>query len=104
MPKRKAYPQPFLAAKKVKVQYGSLDRLPWKSVARPVETGLDGDDGILELEEVDNVEIVYEDKDGGKVVKFNVRSSMRPAGMTSNMCVGPGQRCGRRTVTCGTSR
>ena len=39
-----------------------------------METGLDGDDGILELEEVDNVEVVYEEEDGGKVIKFNVRS------------------------------
>lgn len=74
MAKRRAHPQSFSATKKTKVQYGSLDRLPWKSIVRPVETGLDGDDGILELEEVDNVEIVYEEKDGGKVVKFNVRS------------------------------
>lgn len=74
MSKRKAHTQSLSASKKTKVQYGSLDRLPWQSVARPVETGLDGDDGILELEEVDNVEIVYEEKDGGKVVKFNVRS------------------------------
>lgn len=58
----------------MKVRYGSLDRLPWKSVARPVETGLDGDDGILELEEAHNVEIVCEEKDGGKVIQFNVRS------------------------------
>lgn len=72
--KRKTHPQSVSAAKKIKVQYGSLDGLPWKSVARPVDTGLDGDDGILELEEVDDVEIVYEEKDGGKVVKFNVRS------------------------------
>ena len=74
MSKRKAHPGSLSATKKIKVQHGSLDDLPWKSVARPVETGLDGDDGILELEEVDNVEVVYEEKDGGKVVKFNVRS------------------------------
>ncbi|KAG6377615.1 ATP-dependent RNA helicase [Boletus reticuloceps] len=73
MSKRKAHPRrPLDATKKIKVQHGSLDKLPWKSVARPVETVLDGDDGILELEEVDNVEVVYEEKDGGKVIKFNV--------------------------------
>ncbi|KAI9459767.1 ATP-dependent RNA helicase [Boletus coccyginus] len=72
MSKRKAHPQFLSATKKIKVQHGSLDTLPWKSVARPVETGLDGDDGILELEEVDNVEVVYEEKDGAKVIKFNV--------------------------------
>ncbi|KAG8216686.1 ATP-dependent RNA helicase [Butyriboletus roseoflavus] len=72
MSKRKARPQSLSATKKIKIQYGSLDRLPWKSVARPTDTGLDGDDGILELEEVNNVEIIYEENDGGKVVKFNV--------------------------------
>ncbi|KAF8438991.1 P-loop containing nucleoside triphosphate hydrolase protein [Boletus edulis BED1] len=73
MSKRKAHPRRTLdATKKIKVQHRSLDKLPWKSVARPVETVLDGDDGILELEEVDNVEVVYEEKDGGKVIKFNV--------------------------------
>ena len=73
MSKRKAHPEPLSATKKIRVQHGSLDNLPWKSVARPIETGLDGDDGILELEEVDDVEVVYEEKDGGKVIKFNVR-------------------------------
>lgn len=41
-------------------------------VARPVEAGMGGDDGILELEEVDDVEVVYQDTDGGRVVTFNV--------------------------------
>ena len=72
MAKRKA-PQSSSSAKKIKVQYGSLDGLPWKSVARPIETGLDGDDGVLALEEVDNVEVVYETgKEGGRVIQFNV--------------------------------
>ncbi|KAF9225963.1 P-loop containing nucleoside triphosphate hydrolase protein [Gyrodon lividus] len=70
--KRKARQQSLPSSKKVKVQCTSLEGLPWKSVSRPVETGLDGDDGILELEEVDDVEIVYEETDGGRVVKFNV--------------------------------
>lgn len=50
-----------------------MDGLPWKAVNRPSDTGLDGDDGILELEEVENVEVVYEDTEGGRVMKFNVR-------------------------------
>ena len=33
---------------------------------------MDGDDGILDLEEVDNVEVVFEQTDTGRVVKFNV--------------------------------
>jgi ATP-dependent RNA helicase DDX24/MAK5 len=59
--------------KKSKVQHHSLESLPWKSVSRPAETGLGGDDGILDLEEVDDVEVVYEQTDAGRVVKFNVR-------------------------------
>lgn len=53
----------------------SLDGLPWKTVSRPSETGLGGDDGILDLEEVDDVEVVYEQTDAGRVVKFNVSDS-----------------------------
>lgn len=84
MSKRKARPHDSSATKKIKVQHGSLDKLPWKTVARPIETGLDGDDGILELEEVDDVEVVYEERDGGKVIRFNVRSHyLLP--ITSNM-------------------
>lgn len=52
----------------------TLDGLPWKTVSRPKETGLDGDDGILDLEEVDNVEVVYEETESGRVAKFNVSS------------------------------
>jgi ATP-dependent RNA helicase DDX24/MAK5 len=59
--------------KKSKVQHHSLESLPWKSVSRPAETGLGGDDGILDLEEVDDVEVVYERTNTGRVVKFNVR-------------------------------
>ena len=33
---------------------------------------MDGDDGILDLEEVDNVEVLFEQTDTGRVVKFNV--------------------------------
>ncbi|KAG9313623.1 ATP-dependent RNA helicase [Chiua virens] len=58
MPKRKTHPQTLSAQKKTKVQ--------------PADTGLDGDDGILELEEVDNVEVVYGERHGGKVIEFNV--------------------------------
>lgn len=44
-------------------------------MARPMETGLDGDDGILELEEVEGVEIVYEDTGKGRVAKFKVHET-----------------------------
>lgn len=59
--------------KKAKTQHRTADALPWKTVSRPVDAGLDGDDGILELEEVDDVEVVYEETEAGRVVKFNVR-------------------------------
>jgi ATP-dependent RNA helicase DDX24/MAK5 len=59
--------------KKSKIQHYSLESLPWKSVSRPAETGLGGDDGILDLEEVDDVEVIYEQTDAGRMVKFNVR-------------------------------
>jgi ATP-dependent RNA helicase DDX24/MAK5 len=63
--------------KRSKVEYHSLDGLPWKTVSRPSETGLGGDDGILDLEEVEDVEVVYEQTDAGRVVKFNVSTLVR---------------------------
>ena len=69
--KRQA-PNPSLPRKKAKVHHLALDDLPWKSIPRPTVSGLDGDDGILELEEVDGVEVTYEDTSGGRTVKFNV--------------------------------
>jgi len=71
--KRKANSR-FLPVKKARIQQYNIDDLPWKSVSRPSETGLDGDDGILELEEVEGVEVVYEDTSSGRVAKFNVGS------------------------------
>ncbi|KAF6744164.1 ATP-dependent RNA helicase [Ephemerocybe angulata] len=58
--------------KKVKVSSSNLEDLPWKTLSRPMETGLDGDDGILDLEEVEGVEIVYEETENGKVARFKV--------------------------------
>jgi hypothetical protein len=58
--------------KKTKLQHASADALPWKPVARPSEAGMGGDDGILELDEVDDVEVIYEDTEHGRVVRFNV--------------------------------
>jgi ATP-dependent RNA helicase DDX24/MAK5 len=63
---------PAFSQKRSKVQHNSLENLPWKTVSRPAETGLGGNDGILDLEEVDDVEVVYEQTDAGRVVKFNV--------------------------------
>ncbi|KAF7325815.1 ATP-dependent RNA helicase MAK5 [Mycena kentingensis (nom. inval.)] len=58
--------------KRVKTSHGNSESLPWKKVVRPLQTGMADDDGILELEEVENVQVVYEETDGGRVVKFNV--------------------------------
>jgi hypothetical protein len=55
----------------------SADKLRWKKVARPsqaVSGSLDHEGGILELEEVDDVEVVYVDlPGGGRKVMFKVR-------------------------------
>lgn len=59
--------------KKIKVEHDGADSLPWTTVSRPVETALDGDDGILELEEVEGVEVTYEETETGRVARFNVR-------------------------------
>lgn len=64
--------QNSLARKRTKTRHKTTDALPWKVVKRPVEAGMGGDDGILELEEVDDVEVVYEETEGGRVVTFNV--------------------------------
>ncbi len=70
--KRKKETGGSLSRKKAKTQHLTINDLPWKSVSRPSDTGLGGDDGILELEEVEGVEVVYEDTGVGRVVKFNV--------------------------------
>ncbi|KAG2059731.1 DEAD-domain-containing protein [Suillus hirtellus] len=85
--KRKANAGPLVSRKRLKMQPTSLDGLPWKAVRRPSETGLDGDDGILQLEEVENVEVVYEDTEGGRVMKFNV---LEPSKNTTKATVSSG--------------
>jgi ATP-dependent RNA helicase DDX24/MAK5 len=74
--KRKVPAHPGASRKRAKVTHHSADDLPWKSVFRPKEAGMGGDEGILEFEEVDDVEVVYEETEHGKVVKFNVRTSL----------------------------
>ena len=70
--KRKGTAKTSLPRKKAKIQHRSADYLPWKAVSRPFEAGTGFDDGILDFEEVEGVEVVYESTDGGRVVKFNV--------------------------------
>ncbi|KAH8103065.1 ATP-dependent RNA helicase [Cristinia sonorae] len=73
--KRKAASNAEKSRKKVKASHLSADDLAWKVVETPKEAGLGDDlDGILELEEVDDVEVVYEETAGGKVAKFNIVS------------------------------
>ncbi|TFK38098.1 P-loop containing nucleoside triphosphate hydrolase protein [Crucibulum laeve] len=69
--KRKIQANTSSARKKVKTHHSAND-LPWKTVVRPLEAGIGGDDGILELEEVEGVEIVYEDTENGRIPKFKV--------------------------------
>jgi ATP-dependent RNA helicase DDX24/MAK5 len=70
--KRKGTTKPALPRKRAKFQHRSADDLPWKSVSRPFEAGIGFDDGILDFEEVEGVEVIYETADGGRTVKFNV--------------------------------
>jgi ATP-dependent RNA helicase DDX24/MAK5 len=70
--KRKGTTKPALPRKRAKIQHRSADDLPWKSVSRPFVAGIGSDDGILDFEEVEGVEVIYETTDGGRVVKFNV--------------------------------
>lgn len=55
----------------------SLENLSWKPVVRTHTAGLDFDEGLLELEEVDDVQVVYEETGNGRVAKFLVRGFSR---------------------------
>lgn len=71
--KRKISAKKRLAARKrARVEVLTAEQLPWKTISRPTDTIIDEDDGILELEEVDDVEVVYEETSAGRVAKFNV--------------------------------
>ncbi|KAG6889409.1 hypothetical protein C0992_005331 [Termitomyces sp. T32_za158] len=87
--KRKIQDKPSSTRKKIKVQHRTLDELPWKKIARPQEAGVDGDDGILELEEIEGVDVIYEETLGGRLVKFAVRLvsiASLVAGASSSRC------------------
>ena len=71
--KRKVKPSKLGARKKAKTAHLSADQLPWKSITRPREANASGAfDGMLDLEEVSDVEVVYEETEAGKIVKFKV--------------------------------
>lgn len=75
--KRKLPQKSLVLRKKVKTHHTAED-LPWKKVTRPSEAGLGGDDWILELEEVDGVDVVYEETERGKVARFTVCMLLAP--------------------------
>ncbi|THH32784.1 hypothetical protein EUX98_g1413 [Antrodiella citrinella] len=92
VPKRKSESRPQISRKKVKTSHLSTSDLPWKIVPTPKEAGLGDDlDGILELEEVDGIEVVYEQTGGGRVAKFNVVDivNTQDAEVTSSSTTGP---------------
>jgi ATP-dependent RNA helicase DDX24/MAK5 len=60
-------------SKKRKTAHVSLDDLSWRPVVRARTAGIDVDEGLLELEEVDDVQVVYEQTANGRVAKFLVR-------------------------------
>jgi len=63
------------ARKNAKIVSGSsatVNALPWKTLSHAGIFGNTDDDGILELEEVDNVQVVYEETAEGRVTTFKV--------------------------------
>ena len=76
--KRKVKLAASSSRKKARIQHLSADDLPWKTVSHRHEAGLDNAlSGIMEFEEVDGVEVVYEETETGKVARFNVRMFYR---------------------------
>ena len=71
--KRKSNATKQLPRKKRRKDVESIDDLRWKAVSRSTAAGFEADDGILMLEEVEGVEVVYEDTTAGKIAKFKVR-------------------------------
>ncbi|RPD75560.1 DEAD-domain-containing protein [Lentinus tigrinus ALCF2SS1-7] len=74
--KRKTTPSSASIAKRVKTKHVSTDDLPWKKVTKPREADLGtGFDGFLELEEIEDVDVVYEETDAGRVVHFQTKDN-----------------------------
>ncbi|KAK2461248.1 hypothetical protein APHAL10511_006775 [Amanita phalloides] len=72
--KRKLNEKQRPSRKKAKTQH-TIQDLPWRKVSRPLETGIGGDDWILELEEVEGVQVMYEETERGRVARFTVADS-----------------------------
>jgi ATP-dependent RNA helicase DDX24/MAK5 len=71
--KRKNLSTTLRSSKKRKTAHVFLDDLCWRPVVRAHTAGLDFDEGLLELEEVNDVQVVYEQTANGRVAKFLVR-------------------------------
>ncbi|KAI0690242.1 DEAD-domain-containing protein [Cerioporus squamosus] len=72
--KRKTKPSSASIAKRVKTKHVSTDDLPWKKVTKPREADLGtGLDGFLELEEIEDVDVVYEETEAGRVIHFETK-------------------------------
>ena len=59
--------------KRLRTEVDSIDDLTWKDISHPNASGFEGDDGFLEIEEVDNIEVIYEETDNGRIATFKVR-------------------------------
>ena len=71
--KRKLQGNASSAQKKAKTVHLTANDLPWKTVKSRQEAGFSSNmDGMMELEEVEGVEVVYEQNAGGKVARFKV--------------------------------
>lgn len=74
--KRKPLNQETAARKKVKTEHFSAHDLPWKSISTPMRAGHANDEGIIELEEVEGIEVVYETMESGRVARFQVSCNL----------------------------
>jgi ATP-dependent RNA helicase DDX24/MAK5 len=71
--KRKNVSPTSRLSKKRKTTHVSLDSLSWRPVVRAHTAGIELDDGLLDLEEVEGVQVEYEQTANGRVAKFLVR-------------------------------
>jgi ATP-dependent RNA helicase DDX24/MAK5 len=70
--KRKHPSKDVASRKRARKVLSSSADLPWRTVPRAADATGDGDGGVLELEEVDNVRVIFQDTPGGRAVKFEV--------------------------------
>ncbi|KAI0356068.1 DEAD-domain-containing protein [Trametes cingulata] len=71
--KRKTKPSASSIAKRVKTKHVTADDLQWKKTSKPREADLGtGLEGFLDLEEVEDVDVVYEETEAGTVARFKV--------------------------------